>query len=181
MNEALRAPARNRHGLVIPPDPANITPSRLALQPRRCFIDRHHLYYPRFAFREAGALAFEFREHRFNQVWLPRFQHDKLHRRYNHLIEKQPDYFVPQGDVMATFLDEAYLLDELDVCVKAIDMIDEALYEGRVKHMNSALEHREQRLHIVEEVITQVPHFEVVTQYIARTALQNAARLLEAA
>lgn|GEM_PF-6693273 len=178
MIEGLRAPEKNRHGLVIPPDPARITPAREEYYRHRIVPDRHHIYFPRVVFKEAGSLPFDFREHRFNSIWLPRFQHDRLHKRYSPLVYKYPDYMMPPGDVMATFLDEAHLLDELDVCVKAVDMIDEALYDGRVKHVNHTLDNREQRLQVIETVVSLVPDFEIVTPFIARTALAGANRVL---
>lgn len=178
MNEALRAPARNRHGLVIPPDPATITPERRQKYTKACFISRHHLYYPDKTFRSAGSLATEFMGHKFNHVWLPRFQHNKWHRRYDPFILKNRTYLIPDDDVMETFLDEAHLLDELNVCVRAIDMIDEALYEGRVTHRNSTVHKRESKLTTVEEVVNKASRFEIVTPFIARTVLQDAARIL---
>jgi hypothetical protein len=86
---------------------------------------------------------------------------------------------VPPSDVMTTFLDEARILDKLDVCVKAVDMIDEALYEGRVRQYSQTLEHREEHLQTVEAVLSVVHSFEIVTPFIARTALQGATRVLE--
>lgn len=175
MKEVLRAPARNRHGLVIPPDPATITQERRQKYYKACFIDRHHLYYPDKAFRSAGSLASDFMGHRFNQVWLPRFQHNKWHRRYDPFILKYRDYPIPADDVMETFL------DELKVCVRAIDMMNEALYEGRVKHTNSTVYKRDTKLNTVEKVVDKASRFEIVTPFIARAALQEATRILQAA
>ena len=91
MSEKLKLPDRNRYGLIIPPDVSKTETEKLrASHLRRSFIDRHHLYFPKYAFKEAGPLASEFREHRFNIVNLPRRQHDRLHRRYAGALIKNP-------------------------------------------------------------------------------------------
>lgn len=177
----MKAPAKNRHGLVIPPDPAKITQARELYYGKKVMPDRHHLYFPRVVFRGIGSLAFEFREHRFNSIWLPRFQHEKLHRRYDAMVMRHPDYLVPSDDVMATFLDEAHLLDELDVCVKAIDMIDEALYEGKVTNETAVLENRDYRLGVVRDVVDMMPRFEIVTPLMTRAAMQDVERVFASA
>jgi hypothetical protein len=181
MIEGMHAPDRNRHGIVIPPHPAKITPAKLAFYSKKAFTDRHHLYFPRVSFREHSKLAFEFREHHTNSVWLPRFQHDKLHLRYDPLVRKYPDYLVPPEDVMATFMDEVGLLDELGVCMSAVNMIDEAIYEGRVKHIDEALENRESRIGRAAEIVQETQRFEIVAPWIARPAIESAAVMLNAA
>ncbi len=178
MIEGIHAPDRNRHGIVIPPTPAKVTPTKLAFYQKKAISDRHHLYFPKVSFRDNGSLASEFREHHTNSVWLPRFQHDRLHKRYDPLVRRFPDALMPARDVMVTFLDEVKLLDELGVCVSAIQMIDEAIYEGRVIHVNQALENRESRLGRVGEIVEHSQRFEIVTPWIAQPALLSAGVVL---
>ena len=177
----LRAPERNRHGLVIPPDPATVTQARIEYYGKRARPDRHHLYFPKTAFKEAGTLATEFREHRFNSIWLPRFQHDKLHRKHDPFVRKYPGSLIPDEDVMATFLDEAHILDELKVCVKAIDMIDEALYEGRVKHYGRTFEKRQHKVETAVGAMACIPRFEIVTSRIAQMVIADVAHIVPVA
>lgn len=179
MYRGKKAPAKTRHGLVIPPDPAHITPERAQYYGEKSKPDRHHVYFPRVAFEKAGELAMEFREHRFNSIWLPRFQHERLHRRYDRLARKHPTYMLPEGDVMTTFLDEAKLLDELDVCVQAVDMIDAALYEGRVRHVEKTMENRDLRIDTIGAIVELSSKFEVLPDYVAKTALRGASDYLE--
>jgi len=174
MPEKLKLPDRNRYGLIIPPQVSpNETEKLRASHLRRSFIDRHHLYFPKFAFKEAGSLATEFREHRFNAIWLPRRQHDRLHRRYSRAIYTYPEILIPAEEVMATFLDEAHMLDELNVCVRAVEMIDAAMYEGKVKRLKQASEHRTQRMERIQYLLTQTCGFEIISERIIDKATEG--------
>lgn len=181
MSEKLKIPTRNRYGLIIPPEATKIkdTPDR-APQQRRSFIDRHHLYFPKYVFREEGPLAYEFREHRFNKIWLPRVQHNRLHRRYQPAIDLNPSVFVPSSEVMATFLDEAHLLDDLQVCVTAVTMIDQALYEGRVKQFSKTQEHRTERIQRIHEVVSKLEDVELLRPTIIQNGVDQATLYLAA-
>ena len=181
MSEKLKIPTRNRYGLIIPPEATKIkyTPER-APQQRRSFIDRHNLYFPKYVFREEGPLAYEFREQWFNKVWLPRVQHDRLHRRYQPAIDQNPHIFVPSSEVMATFLDEAQLLDYLQVCVTAVTMIDQALYEGRVKQFSKTQEHRSERIQRIHDVVTKIKDVELLKPTIFQNEVDRAVSYLAA-
>lgn len=159
----------------MPPEIAKIRTEQLrASQLRRSFIDRHHLYFPKYVFRENGALATEFREHRFNSVWLPRVQHERLHRRYQKAVEQNPSIFVPDDDVMIAFLDEAKLLDDLEVCVSAIAMMDRAIYEEKVKFPQRLADHRNAKIEHIQEVSAKASSLEIIHQQIARSILESA-------
>jgi hypothetical protein len=177
MYKGMKAPAKNKNGLIIPPDPAKVSPEVATYYGEKSKPDRHHIYFPRVVFASESELSFKFREHRFNSIWLPRFQHDKLHNRYDELIRKYPKFMMPRIDVMETFLEEAQMLDELNVCVRAIDMIDDAIYEGKVVHINRTLEKREEKLEIISTVVELSRGFEVVSQKLAQTAMSDAFRL----
>src|SRR5690606_24480240 len=106
------------------------------------------------------------REHRFNSIWLPRFQHERLHRRYDPLVREYPDYFIPNKDVMVAFLDEAELLEDLGVNIRAVDMMDEAIYEGRVKKIDQTLENRDARIQKVSEYMKRMHEVTVIPRYV---------------
>jgi len=181
MSEKLKIPTRNKHGLVIPPNVATLkTEESRTSHLRRSFIDRHHLYFPKYAFKEAGSLALEFREHRSNSVWLPRTQHNRLHRRYHQVVEIDPKIFIPEEDVMTTYLDEVHLLDELKVCVRAVEMIDAAIDGGLVRRRHAVQENRTQKLERIREVLKFAQCFEIVTNTIIADATSEAIELIAA-
>jgi hypothetical protein len=172
MYKGMKAPAKNKNGLIIPPTPVELSPDQAEQKGRKSLPDRHHIYFPRVSFVESGELAFKFREHRFNSIWLPRFQHERLHRRYDTLVREYPSYMMPDEDVMATFIDEAKILDDLNVNVRAIDMIDSAIYEGRVRKMNKTQEHRDERVQKVSEHLGKLNEFAVMPRYIRKPFLE---------
>lgn len=168
MYEGMKAPDKNKNGLVIPPTPIELSPEQANQKGRKSFPDRHHVYFPRVAFLKSGNLAYRFREHQFNSIFLPRFQHERLHRRYDPLVRDYPDFFIPNEDVMATFLDEAELLEDLGVNVRAVDMINDAIYEDRVRRLDRTLENREERLEKVSQQMSRLCELTVVPRYIKR-------------
>lgn len=148
-------PDRNRYGLIVPPTAA--TSEKRFLPAREsgvAFSSWHHIYWPKKVFRAAGQLACEFRSHPFNIISLPRFQHDEYHARYdNPVVVRYPGEIIPSDDVMRAFLDEADMLVGLDVSIRAIDMINEALYDGRVKHIKKAEGDKEAHLERVAKSV----------------------------
>lgn len=174
----MKAPDKNKNGLVVPPEPVRIDERLAERYGERSKPDRHHLYFPRIEFQERGKLAHDFREHRFNSIWLPRFQHERLHKRYDRLIRAHPGYLVPSDEVMVTFLDEAHLLDELQVCVRAIEMMNDALYEGTVVKIDRTLENRQMRVESINDVVRRTANFEVITPQISRIAIEGAQRVM---
>lgn len=168
-----RSPETNRFGLVLPPSSEYLGYLSLAKPKNRPdTVDRHHLYWPRTHYLNS-AIGRDFREHRFNSVWMLRTDHNNLH----HDFDGVP---LPPSDVMATYLDEALLLDELGVCVRAVEMIDTAIYEGRVKRQPKTEEHRQHKLEAIRLSIEKVNRLEVLPDYIAQLAIYQLAPLVEA-
>lgn len=178
MLNGMRGPEKNRNGLVIPLAPAKVYAETAVKRKDMARIDRHHLYFPRVEFLEHSDLAHKFREHRFNSVWLPRFQHERYHKRHDRFFREYPTYLIPSDDVMATFLEEAYMLDELQVCVKAIVMMDDALYEGITTQNDQSIEARQMRVETIHNVVRSAESFSIITPQIYRIALAGVDRVL---
>lgn len=178
-------PDRNRHGLIIPPTPAT---SEKRFLPARdnglAFSSWHHIYWPKKVFRTAGQLACEFRNHPFNLISLPRFQHDEYHARYDDpVVTKYPGEIIPSSEVMRAFLDEADMLVSLDVSMRAIDMINEALYDGRVKHIKKAEENKEAHLERIAKSVGLIAtdSLELVSLRQAAVRIKSLQHLVQAA
>lgn len=169
----LRPAPTNEYGLALPPRP----PGYLALEkPSRRLdnVDRHHLYWPKCLYAGHSALAAEFREHRLNSVWLLRSDHADINSRYDGVP-------VPPKDVMEVFMEEAGLLDTLNVTVRAIEMIDNALYEDRVLRHDKVLENRKEKLGLLEGAVERAFSLELVTNELALRTVDRALDLATAA
>jgi len=167
-------PETNSLGLVIPPSPEKISflsPNKPSKVPDR--INRHHLYWPKNYYHQ-DKIAASFREHRFNSVWLLKSVHQDIHDKYDGVP-------YPSKEVIEVYLQEAMILDELGVCIKAIEMINEAIYEGQVKHERSTNEHKSQRLTLVNQNIARANHFETLPREIVSLTISRALSLLDAA
>ncbi len=114
----------NDNGLASPPPKLDCLPEpehHRLMSDRNCFVDEHHLYFPRIKFDgHQDELVREFARHPFNRVSMPRCQHIGMHQRYNGAA-------IPPREVMASFLDEAAILTQLGVTVKALVDIEIAL------------------------------------------------------
>lgn len=178
-------PDRNGYGLIIPPTAAT-SEKRLvsARENGLAFTSWHHIYWPKRVFQAAGQLACQFRSSPFNVIALPRFQHNEYHARYDEsVVRRYPGEIIPPEDVMATFLDEADLLIGLDVSMRAVDMIDDALYEGRVKHINKAEDNKEAHLEKVAKSIGEIAsgRLEIISLKYVNSKLGKIQHLLDAA
>lgn len=174
-----RRPSTTERNIAVPPQVFEMGCRKLTRWEReRNFIDRHHLYFPKFVFVDAGKLAAEFREHRINIISLPRFQHDRLHARYHDHMERYPKYLLPSREVMASFLTEAHLLDQLDVSVRAIDMIDSAFYDDRVTNFEAMMANRDAHIENIRTI--SAVKFELVVPSVAKAAISSAERALAA-
>lgn len=173
---SLRVPETNDYGLVLPPQaddeaiieylkPANI---------HSLGVNRHHLYWPRGYYLRTSELAFRFREHRFNSVWMT----IGSHHQYHELFDAVP---VPPDDVMQAFLDEAAILDELGVCMHAVQMMDKGIYEGRVRKIDKVQQHRRERLATIEAVFDLEDEFRVIPVEFAQAMLHGAEVFLDRA
>ncbi len=172
----LRVPEANDYGLVLPPPPDGVEVIEY-LKPANIHslgVNRHHLYWPRNFYLDTSDLAFRFREHRFNSVWMTIGKHQQYHKEYDGVP-------VPPDDVMRAFLDEAAVLDELGVCMHAVQMMDVNIYRGRVRKMDKVMEHRQERLATIEAVFELETEFRVVPAEFAQAVLHGAEVFLDRA
>jgi len=190
------APETNNLGLVLPPDRNELRylrrepprrSSRKSIESKETeetkvtneskrskkldFVERHHLYWPESLY-ETSDLANEFREHRFNSIWLLSSDHYNLHRQYQGVP-------IPPDDVMETFLQEAYLLDDLNISIKVVRSIEKAVQEDRV-NLDSTYEVWGERLDNIS-YLSQRAKFEVMPKEVARLVLGRAAPYILAA
>lgn len=163
----------NELGLAIPPVP-NVYSGYGARKNRPDGVNRHHLYWPKNLYVAHSALAKRFRDHRFNSVWMLESDHNDL----NHAYDGVP---VPDQDVMRVFMAEAMLLDDLNVTVRAVEMIDKAIYEGRVKRLGKVMESRQGKLGILEGFVEKALDLEVVRSEIVSPTVNRALELATAA
>ncbi len=168
-----RVPRLNNFGLVVPPSPEDF--DYLSLTPvkkNQSAVNRHHLYWPERRYK-SSKLSVDFRRHRLNSVWIPRTQHDELHSLYDGIP-------IPANDVMEAYLDEATLLDELDVCVSAVTMINDALYEGRVVNCEETDENIQSKLERIRGVIARIRTFEIISPELTQSTVDQARTLVTA-
>lgn len=88
---------------------------------------------------------------------------------------------VPSRDVMRVFLAEAALLSALHVSVTAVEMIDDALYEGRVVRIDRAQEQRRQRLEVIHSTLSHVSGIQVIPDSAVELTVERVGTLAEAA
>lgn len=123
------APRVTSVGLVLPPprEDCERETCQTTAQHGRCFISRHHLYWPASKFA-ADSLSQRFRQHPFNSVSLPRCQHDRYHQRF-------AQAYMPPEDVMEAFLDEAKLLERMGVVLGQLESIEAAVMSNELRTM----------------------------------------------
>lgn len=176
-----RIPERNRHKLVIPPVPINLKGRLLTTWQIEHGTEpsKHHLYYPKPIFNATSALAKTFRENKFNLVTLPNFQHRRIHARQDPFILRYPTYLIPDRGVMLTFMDEAETLESLDVCVRAIDMIENSLYDIPRSEEAKIMDDRDEKLEELRIACQRAKQTEIIFPALVSTALANAARFVD--
>lgn len=166
-------------GLVVPPQQLECQPSQCEVVAKfdRCFIDRHHLYWPHRKF-SSSPLAAAFRAQRFNSINLHRCQHNDLHRRFD-------ESAMPSSDLMASFLDEAELLERLGVVLGALESIELALVtSNKRKQARDPERYLDRYIAFDEEsrsLQTQARRLEIIRPEVVTMHLGNAALALEAA
>lgn len=161
------SPETDGFGLVLLPE--LIDPSKISyFAPSKYVetINRHHLYWPKSLYN-ANELTRNFREHPFNSIWLLKSDHVKIHQTYDGVA-------VPDTDVMASFMDEAGLLESLQVSLKAIEMIDSAILAGRIKRISKSEDEKNRYLQIASGALKNVRKFELLNANIAKTAVERA-------
>lgn len=162
MSSGEQAPAINCHGLALPPNPVKVNARHRQHYGDLCRPNFHHLHFPRSIFVAAGPLAVEFREHELNISRIPKFQHDRLHRRYRTFIDKYPTHLLPPELTMIGFLDEALTVDLVRSGLNGIRSIDGAFLLGVIRDEAAALEQRAMHLDIVVTGMTQAKGFELL-------------------
>ncbi|MEI9913797.1 MAG: hypothetical protein WDN66_02220 [Candidatus Saccharibacteria bacterium] len=162
-----RVPETNSFGLVLPPTTEDLEYLRLFQKPkdRPDTVDRHHLYWPKKLYHSTK-LSQEFSEHSFNSIWILISDHRAIH----HQFDGVP---MPKREVMATFLEEANLLEGLGISMRAIDMIDTALYEDRVVDHQATEENRQRNVEIINNTVMRVPKFEAIPAQLANLAVKQ--------
>lgn len=160
-------------GLAVPPESLSAAEVDKITAPedRRCLVSRHHLYWPRPDYLN-NRLRKRFREHPFNSVWLPDPQHRQIHQDF---YGAQP----PRRNVMRAFLDEANTLEELSVSVRAVEMINTAIYEDRVRRINAANGHRQRHLEAIEIALDN--RYELIPLAASQVLVSRATELLAVA
>lgn len=163
-------PETNCFGLVLPPTKETLKAisRNNSRKPKRQFIDRHHLYWPRCIYQDNETTK-EFREHRFNSVWMLREDHTNIHFAFDGVTP-------PPLDVMKTYLIEAAILDNLDVCIKAIEMIDAALYSGKIKKVKTTESIREGKINAITNNLEKAAKIEIIPKNICQSSINKAAQ-----
>lgn len=165
----IRSAETDQNGLIVWPlrldQPLPLYPE--ALNPQ---TERHHLYWPKENYLER-ALSAAFRASLFNIVRLSIDDHDKLHARYDGVP-------IPPREIMAGYLVEADILEELSICLSGITKIDSAIRNGRVKRVNKTLENRQQKTETVKQNIQMIDAFELVPREIANLVVNRAVKVL---
>jgi hypothetical protein len=169
-----RVPESNKFGLVLPPTEYLLAPLRTESPNDKDWPDLHHLYWPRKLYGKKKSLAKEFGDHSYNKVWLLRSDHDNYHAEYDGVP-------IPARDVMEVFLEEARTLELLRVSVRAVEMINEAIYEGRVKAAERTGGNKKAHLTRIYETVENFSNLELVPQNIAHLAVSRALQLPECA
>jgi len=161
-----RVPKTNSFGLVLPPSQKKIKYLKLFFDPdaKPDSAETHHKYWPWTLY--SSDLARDFREHPSNMVWILHSHHRSLH----HQFDGVP---VPPDEVMHTYLDEAYLLDSLEICIRGLRDVNNSFYEGHVRHPRAVEEHCQEKLETIKLRVEQVNEFTVFPIQIARFAGQQ--------
>lgn len=170
----VRIPETNRLGLAVPPIRSEKDRYTAWQLKQGTGESRHHLYWPKAHYVFAGSLALKFRNHPLNSIALPRYQHTKLHNRYDPFVLTYPEYLMPHSDVMTTFLDEASNLDLLGSKITMLDTLLAILGNG-IDH--PALHDKVEALHDEIATVSIMPSLEVVPE---RTAASAVAGVLDA-
>jgi len=166
-------PETNSFGLVLPPSPEELDYLSYN-KPKNTpdSVERHHLYWPRVNYA-SSSLAQRFREHRFNSIWILHSDHTNYHSRFDGVP-------IPAKDVIKAYLEEAIMLDELDLCVTAIEMVNAAIYEGKVSRHGHAENTKKRKIEHIEQVYDRL-QLEVITNEVAQFTIERALDLATAA
>ncbi len=165
------SPETNGFGLVLLPELIDTKKISYFAPPKNSeTVNRHHLYWPKSLYAD-NELARNFREHPFNSIWLLKSDHVKIHQIYDGVA-------IPDENVMATFMDEAGLLECLQVSIKAIEMIDAAILTGQVKRLSKSKNEKGRYLDIVGSTVKNAYKIELLNAAIAKVAVEKAVSFL---
>jgi len=165
-----RIPKTNDFGLVLPPDALRYSITKPA---KGDGISRHHLYWPECNYKADNGLAVRFREHKFNSIWLLRSDHDKIHENYDGVP-------VPHPYVMEAYLEEANLLETLNVTVTDVGRLDQAIEQRVINKWERAWAQRQQKIETINRTLEQLKEPQIVPTEIAQLALSQAVILAAA-
>lgn len=173
--EIKRSPMTLENGLLLPPDPNNFEYLDIvrSKKVRPDDVDRHHFYWPRDLYKQTR-LSMDFREHRFNSVWVLRSEHDDIHRQYDGVP-------VPKAEVMYEFLKEARLLEEINISANAILNLNYEFAQKNVRKISQAEENKLRHLENIYHIIERSKKFELITNFIANIAISEVLPLMKAA
>jgi len=170
-----RMPTTNSLGLVLPPDAEKLTYLSY-VNPKKSGPDnatQHHQYWPRKLYQDSE-LAMEFRNHRFNSIWILGQDHINWHNEFDGVE-------IPPTDVMKRFLEEANILHDLGVCVYSVELMDIGLYCGVIRRVDQTKLHRDQRLDTIQNTLKRARDLTVIAEPLSRLVLSKAQQLIEAA
>jgi hypothetical protein len=145
-NRRVRA---NAYGLVMPPPHLDCLLDNCRYD-AKCFVDRHHLYFPRRKFSQTELLQ-QFSDHPFNSVWMSRCQHELYHLNYTEAL-------VPPSETVEAFLEEADVLLQLGVTAIRYANIELGLSSENLRHIVriACSEHPEHFEEVRDERFAQV-------------------------
>jgi hypothetical protein len=149
----------------------------VAAKSGHCFVDEHHLYFPRAKFT-GDALTDAFQSDPFNRIRLPRCQHNSgspsaVHSQH-HGTPK------PKREIMGRFLEEASLLRELGIVSIKSDGLLAATFEEDAS--SSTLQRRreswEEAQNKLRELLARAQtECEVITPFLLRRGEQISPRM----
>lgn len=155
----IRYARTNELGLTVPPPQLDCLQEECptALVTGRCFVDEHHLYFPRAKF-SGDPLLTEFATNPFNVVRLPRCRHNSRFPGSQHAM--YDDVRIPDRDVIQEFLWEAYVLKEISQLACRLEVLYESLSTNNVRRV---ARNPERSVEMIEEFSDQMKHLTLMT------------------
>ncbi len=170
---AIRYGRTNEKGLVIPPTQLDCIGEECptALVTGRCFVDEHHLYFPRAKFARNELYA-SFANSPFNIVRMARCRHNSRFSGAQHSMVD--DVRLPEEEVVHEFLWESYVLEQIAQLYARLDHLYESLETTDVR---SQARDPNRNLAVVDEFQEQLQYcqklardFEVIPDFQRSTS-----------
>lgn len=165
---AIRYGRTNENGLVIPPTQLDCIGEECptALVTGRCFVDEHHLYFPRAKFARNELYA-KFAESPFNIVRMARCRHNSRFSGAQHTMID--DVRLPDEEVVHEFLWESHVLTETAQLYTRLESLYEALetsdYRKQARNPVRYLEVVDEFQEELQEHERTVQDFEVIPSF----------------